>query len=168
MYDQGITDDELFLRWHVTVTIVAGSPFYNKLKPSGSVFMRFCKCIVSACRNRWNTKPSERKKEHWIDYADSPVCDESLCYSVSRTNNCILIIPTPAFLKLFIILFHGNIFKRALVKLVTTLWSGIWQSKPRHHWHGVTNLCDLFWITAEVNVVPTERIRLCNIQKTEP
>ncbi|XP_039253126.2 solute carrier family 15 member 2-like isoform X1 [Styela clava] len=53
------------------VLLVFGSSKYTKTPPSGSIFLRFCKCIYSACKNRWNTKPAERNKAHWVDYADA-------------------------------------------------------------------------------------------------
>ena len=58
---------------------LAGTKFYTRTPSSGSVFWKFCKCIWSACKNRWRSRSSDRKERHWLDYADAPVRTSSLC-----------------------------------------------------------------------------------------
>ena len=58
------------------VLFVAGSKWYKKYKPEGSVFVKMCKCIGSAIKNKWKTEQENRTKQHWIDYANATVSVE--------------------------------------------------------------------------------------------
>jgi len=50
---------------------IAGDKWYIKYKPEGSVFIKMCKCIGSAIKNKWKTEQENRTEQHWIDYADA-------------------------------------------------------------------------------------------------
>ncbi|XP_076814658.1 solute carrier family 15 member 1-like isoform X1 [Clavelina lepadiformis] len=82
------------------VLFFAGSKFYTRVQPEGSVFWKFCKCVYSACKNRWLArKANSVQKEHWIDYADAPKRLKRDTKYVLRV--LYLFIPLPFFWALF-------------------------------------------------------------------
>jgi len=72
---------------YVLVFFVAGSKWYTIYPPEGSIFVRVCNCIGSACKNRWNTPKSERNKEHWLEYANAEV-NEQLILLTKPNKTC--------------------------------------------------------------------------------
>uniref|UniRef100_H2Y7Q2 Solute carrier family 15 member 2 n=1 Tax=Ciona savignyi TaxID=51511 RepID=H2Y7Q2_CIOSA len=81
------------------ILFIAGTRWYTIYPPEGSIITKFCMCIYTACRNRWNTPKQERNKEHWLEYADSPpklIRDTKYVLRV-----LVLYIPLPFFWALF-------------------------------------------------------------------
>nr|CAB3266110.1 solute carrier family 15 member 1-like [Phallusia mammillata] len=81
------------------ILFVIGTRWYTMYPPEGSIVPRVCKCVYSACKNRWNTPSSERNKDHWLEYSTSSkklIRDTKYVFRVM-----ILFIPLPAFWALF-------------------------------------------------------------------
>uniref|UniRef100_F6VJT7 Solute carrier family 15 member 2 n=1 Tax=Ciona intestinalis TaxID=7719 RepID=F6VJT7_CIOIN len=82
------------------ILFIAGSRWYTIYPPEGSIFTKVCKCIYTACKNRWNTPNDVRNKEHWLEYADAPypklIRDTKYVLRV-----LVLYIPLPFFWALF-------------------------------------------------------------------
>ena len=67
---------------------IAGDKWYIKYKPEGSVFIKMCKCIGSAIKNKWKTEQENRTEQHWIDYADATVSKAqfNFCYKINCSS----------------------------------------------------------------------------------
>nr|XP_039274799.1 solute carrier family 15 member 2-like [Styela clava] len=81
------------------ILFVAGSKWYTKNPPEGSVFWRFCHCIGSGIKHWYKTPKKERTKEHWLDNAKA---DEKMIRDTKYVLRVfILFIPLPFFWALF-------------------------------------------------------------------